>query len=121
MRFVFTSALAIVLACPALAQSKSKTKAPVAQTKAKVAPAQGADSAARLASDPMLRALRWRLVGPFRGGRAVAVTGDPVEKRTFYMGAVDGGVWRTTNAGMSWHNITDDKSSIASVGRRVLP
>jgi len=116
MRFVFASALAIVVTFPALAQSKPKTKAPAAPAKAKDTSAQPADSTAHIASDPMLRALQWRLVGPFRGGRAVAVTGDPVEKRTFYMGAVDGGVWKTSNAGMSWHSISDDRSNIASVG-----
>ena len=65
---------------------------------------------------PELRGLRWRLVGPFRGGRAVAVTGDPRNPRVFYFGAVDGGVWKSTNAGQSWANITDGKSNISSVG-----
>jgi photosystem II stability/assembly factor-like uncharacterized protein len=116
MRLVLASALAIAITCPALAQSKSKKKAPQADAAAKVAQAQNPDSIYHVASDPVLRALQWRLVGPFRGGRAVAVTGDPVEKRTFYFGAVDGGVWKTTNAGESWQNITDGKSSIASVG-----
>ena len=63
-----------------------------------------------------LRGLRWRLVGPFRGGRAVAVTGDPTKRNVFYFGAVDGGVWKTTNGGTSWRNITDGVSRIASVG-----
>src|SRR4051794_25632324 len=71
----------------------------------------------RFASAPReLRGLRWRLVGPFRGGRAVAVTGDPQDRTTFYMGSVNGGVWKTTNAGTSWRNITDGKSNISSVG-----
>ncbi|HKO14916.1 MAG TPA: hypothetical protein VJU87_01700 [Gemmatimonadaceae bacterium] len=48
---------------------------------------------------PELRGLRWRLVGPFRGGRVVAVTGDPTNPRIFYFGAVNGGVWKTTNGG----------------------
>jgi photosystem II stability/assembly factor-like uncharacterized protein len=65
---------------------------------------------------PELRGLRWRLAGPFRGGRAVAVTGDPSNPRIFYFGAVDGGVWKSTNAGQSWSNVTDGRSSIASVG-----
>ena len=65
---------------------------------------------------PELRGLRWRLVGPFRGGRAVAVTGDPRNPRVFYFGAVDGGVWKSTNAGQSWANITDGRSNISSVG-----
>jgi hypothetical protein len=62
------------------------------------------------------KALRWRLVGPFRGGRSVAVTGDPTRPLVFYFGAVNGGVWRTTNAGTTWRNITDGKTDISSVG-----
>ncbi|MDB4874782.1 MAG: repeat-containing glycosyl hydrolase [Gemmatimonadetes bacterium] len=72
---------------------------------------------ARYASGPReLRGLRWRLVGPFRGGRAVAVTGDPTKRNVFYFGAVNGGIWKTTNGGASWANITDGKSNISSVG-----
>ena len=45
------------------------------------------------------KSLRWRNVGPSRGGRATAVTGDPTKPLVFYFGAVNGGVWKTTNAG----------------------
>src|SRR5256886_8906811 len=68
------------------------------------------------ASDPALRALHWRLVGPFRGGRAVAVAGDPSRPLVFYFGAVDGGVWKTANGGQTWSSVTDGRSDIASVG-----
>ncbi|HEX6533252.1 MAG TPA: glycosyl hydrolase, partial [Gemmatimonadaceae bacterium] len=74
------------------------------------------DTTTTPANDPALRGLRWRLVGPFRGGRVVAVTGDPRRRGVFYFGAVAGGVWKTTNAGISWTNITDGVSSISSVG-----
>ncbi len=86
-----------------------------AQSKAAAPAAAGADSA-RLSYDPALRGLTWRLVGPFRGGRAVAVAGDPNRPRVFYFGAVDGGVWKTANGGQTWANLTDGKSPIASVG-----
>jgi photosystem II stability/assembly factor-like uncharacterized protein len=56
------------------------------------------------------------LVGPFRGGRVDAVTGDPTRPLVFYFGAVNGGVWKTTNAGQTWRNLTDGKSDISSVG-----
>ena len=62
------------------------------------------------------KSLHWRLVGPFRGGRSVAVTGDPTRPLVFYFGAVNGGVWKTANAGQSWDNITDGESDISSVG-----
>jgi photosystem II stability/assembly factor-like uncharacterized protein len=63
-----------------------------------------------------IKALRWRPIGPYRGGRVGAVAGDPVKQLVFYFGAVNGGVWKTTNAGQSWTNITDYKSDISSVG-----
>jgi photosystem II stability/assembly factor-like uncharacterized protein len=71
---------------------------------------------ARASYDPALRGLTWRLAGPVRGGRAVAVAGDPVQRDVFYFGGVDGGVWKTTNGGQSWANISDGTSTIASVG-----
>src|SRR5437016_2385018 len=59
--------------------------------------------------------LQWRLIGPFRGGRVVAVTGVPGDQTTFYFGSVGGGVWKTTNAGTVWRPIFDDQH-IASIG-----
>lgn len=84
-------------------------------------------AAPRAAYDPALysdgtktnaafKSLRWRNVGPSRGGRATAVTGDPTKPLVFYFGAVNGGVWKTTNAGQSWENLTDGKTDISSVG-----
>ncbi len=62
------------------------------------------------------KSLRWRLIGPFRGGRVDAVAGDPTKPLVFYFGAVNGGVWKSANAGMSWENITDGRTDISSVG-----
>jgi photosystem II stability/assembly factor-like uncharacterized protein len=58
--------------------------------------------------------LSWRNIGPNIGGRVIAVTGVPGERDLFYMGAVDGGVWQSTDYGVSWHNITDGKWPSAS-------
>ena len=67
--------------------------------------------------DPrMLNAARWRCIGPFRGGRVVAVAGDPVDPLTFYFGATAGGVWKTTDAGMYWRNVSDGYFRTAAVG-----
>src|SRR5436305_264759 len=77
---------------------------------------QGNTTARTPSGDPALRALHWRLVGPYRGGRTVAVAGDPAKPLVFYFGAVDGGVWKTTNGGQTWRNLTDTRSGIASVG-----
>ncbi len=63
----------------------------------------------------LMSGLRWRLIGPFRGGRAVAVAGVPGNSTTFYFGAVNGGVWKTTDAGTVWTPIFD-KQPVASIG-----
>src|SRR5579862_2434468 len=59
--------------------------------------------------------LHWRLVGPFRGGRALAVAGVPGQPDRFYFGAVDGGVWESENAGRTWTPIFDNEQ-VASIG-----
>jgi len=68
------------------------------------------------AVDPSLYAgLRWRMIGPFRGGRALAVGGVAGDGRTFYFGAVGGGVWKTTSAGSAWTPVFDG-APVASIG-----
>src|SRR5215470_14162198 len=61
-------------------------------------------------------ALRWRLIGPHRGGRVVAVAGCPVDPMTFYFGACAGGVWKTTDGGQTWLNVSDGFFTTAAVG-----
>src|SRR5690242_21219945 len=58
--------------------------------------------------DPaLLSKVKYRLVGPFRGGRSGAVTGSYKDRNTFYFGATGGGVWKTTDGGSNWKNISD--------------
>ncbi len=64
----------------------------------------------------LFRSLEWRLIGPHRGGRVVAVAGHPTERGTFYFGACAGGVWKTTNGGSHWENISDGQFGTAAVG-----
>ncbi len=71
------------------------------------------------AGQPIVAKLQWRSVGPFIGGRVVAVSGVP-SKNVFYMGAVDGGIWKSTDYGIKWVNISDgtlpgDSNSIGAI------
>ena len=67
--------------------------------------------------DPALfNGLRYRLVGPSRGGRVTTVTGVPSQPKTFYMGVASGGLFRTTDAGATWAPITDGKLPLGSTG-----
>jgi hypothetical protein len=63
----------------------------------------------------LVNGLKWRLIGPFRGGRAVAVAGMPGDSTTFYFGSVNGGIWKTTDAGVVWTPIFDGQP-VASIG-----
>ncbi len=62
------------------------------------------------------KALRWRNIGPFRGGRVTAVAGVPGQPLIYYMGATGGGVWKTADAGITWAPITDGFVKTGSVG-----
>jgi photosystem II stability/assembly factor-like uncharacterized protein len=59
--------------------------------------------------------LKWRLVGPFRGGRALAVTGVPGEPNLFYFGAVAGGIWKTVDGGQNWTPLFQNEP-VSSIG-----
>src|SRR4051812_30314239 len=66
--------------------------------------------------ESVLSSLDWRLIGPHRGGRVVAVAGDPVDRLTFYFGACAGGVWKTIDAGITWRNVSDGYFTTAAIG-----
>jgi photosystem II stability/assembly factor-like uncharacterized protein len=69
------------------------------------------------AVDPaLLKGLKYRLVGPSRGGRVTTVTGVPSQPRTFYMGVASGGLFRTTDGGSAWTPIADGKIPLGSMG-----
>jgi photosystem II stability/assembly factor-like uncharacterized protein len=64
----------------------------------------------------MFAGLKWRLIGPFRAGRSIAVSGPSGNGTTFYFGGVDGGVWKTDDAGTTWNPIFDEQKTVASIG-----
>lgn len=99
------------LSLPALLllATASATAVPVeaAAQRARKGDARGA-AAARPAVDPrLLDSLRWREVGPYRGGRVAAVAGIPEQRDVYYFGGTGGGVWKTIDGGRSWRNVSD--------------
>ncbi|RIK44178.1 MAG: glycosyl hydrolase [Chloroflexi bacterium] len=68
----------------------------------------------------ILKGLKFRSIGPTRGGRVVAVTGHPTDLGTFYFGSTGGGVWKTDDAGLFWRNVSDGYFKRASVGAIAL-
>lgn len=60
--------------------------------------------------------MKWRSIGPFRGGRSVAASGVVGDISTYYMGTTGGGVWKTDDMGNTWHNISDGYFTTGSVG-----
>lgn len=88
MKHMLSAILILLIALPVLSQ-KNKTEIPTT-----------IDSV-------YLSSLTWRNIGPFRGGRSCAVTGVPNKPNLFYFGSTGGGIWRTTDAGNTWENISD--------------
>jgi len=74
-----------------------------------------ADEAKAPSSENLFKGMKWRLVGPFRGGRVLAVAGVPGDPLTYYFGAAGGGVWKSTNGGLDWTPLFD-KQPVASIG-----
>ncbi len=107
-RLVAASLAAIVLSVPIEVRGQRPRTAPQTVAQAPIA-APAVDSS-------LLQALEWRSIGPFRGGRAVAIAGVPSQPLTFYMGTTGGGVWKTDDAGLNWRNITDKYFRTGSVG-----
>ena len=78
--------------------------------------AQTGQTAVSAVNSALLEGLRYRLVGPSRGGRVTAVTGVASEPRTFYMGVASGGVFKTTDGGERWVPVTDGQVPVGSTG-----
>jgi photosystem II stability/assembly factor-like uncharacterized protein len=105
------SPLALALASTLALLALAAAPAPAAQ---KSGPAE---KDAGYAVDPALfQGMKWRNVGPFRGGRVTAVTGVAGEPYTYYFGATGGGVWKTTDGGISWQNVSDGFFATGTVG-----
>src|SRR3954462_2139910 len=101
----------------AQATTPTARPAPASPRPAQAAAPRAASAAMMASVDPALfKGMRYRLVGPSRGGRVTTVTGVPSQPRTFYMGVASGGVFRHTDGGGSWVPITDGKVPLGSTG-----
>jgi photosystem II stability/assembly factor-like uncharacterized protein len=78
-------------------------------------PAPMLEAQQNLPASGLYSGLRWRMLGPFRGGRVDAVSGVPGRPHEFYFGSVNGGVWKSTNAGRTWTPVFDGQP-VASIG-----
>jgi photosystem II stability/assembly factor-like uncharacterized protein len=67
-------------------------------------------------AEKVLKALRWRSIGPYRGGRVTAVAGVTSQPMVYYFGACGGGLWKTTDGGMNWFPVSDGQFGTGSVG-----
>jgi photosystem II stability/assembly factor-like uncharacterized protein len=66
--------------------------------------------------EKLFDALEWRSIGPYRGGRSVAVAGSPSQPFVYYMGATGGGIWKTVDGGATWEPVADDYLTSGSIG-----
>jgi photosystem II stability/assembly factor-like uncharacterized protein len=64
----------------------------------------------------IFKSVKWRSIGPFRGGRSNCGTGVPCDPTTYYMGTTGGGLWKTDDMGLNWNNISDGYFKTGSVG-----
>ena len=121
---LITTRLAGVAACllfgvsltlPSIAVGqKTKPQKQAAEPAAQATPAPPVPGAAK-SEDPTFKGMKYRLVGPFRGGRSLTASGIPGDPTTYYFGATGGGVWKSTDGAMTWTAVFD-KEGTSSIG-----
>ena len=121
MRKVTVVLLIAFLATPAFGQKKRNAPPPEPKVAAPQPSAAGSSSTGIQQEEDEAKspwtALNYRLVGPFRGGRVVAVTGVVGQDNVYYFGAVAGGVWKTTDGGLNWMPLFDkQKGASPAIG-----
>ncbi len=111
--FTLASVMLVALPSRAAAQAQAQSQAPTAV--AAKAVGTKADEG-REAGDPFLAGLKWRNIGPNRGGRSITVSGSDARPLEYFFGATGGGLWKTIDAGTTWKPVTDKGLETSSVG-----
>jgi hypothetical protein len=117
LAFIFS----ICFAAAAFGQAKSErqskaVKAPATTPTAQPAAASGSDAAeSAKPEEKAFKGMKYRLIGPFRGGRSLTAAGIPGDPTTYYFGATGGGVWKSTDGAETWSSVFD-KEGTAAIG-----
>jgi photosystem II stability/assembly factor-like uncharacterized protein len=92
-------------------ESKAKSEADAAQP----ATSASTDSASKKDEDPVFKGMKYRVIGPFRGGRSLTASGIAGDPTTYYFGATGGGVWKSTDGAVTWTSVFD-KQGVSAIG-----
>jgi len=120
-QLLFTVAFALLLAIAASAQAKPERQAKTAKPAQTAQPATAAAAAENSSGDAesagpeekAFKGMKYRLIGPFRGGRSLTAAGIPGDPTTYYFGATGGGVWKSTDGAMTWSPVFDKEGTSA--------
>ena len=112
-------ALVLLLPPSAIAQKSSSAKKD-AEPAAQLTPKPSPDEAGAK-EDPTFKGMKYRLVGPFRGGRALSASGIPGDPTTYYFGSTGGGVWKSTDGALTWKPVFDKEGTSAIGSLAVSP
>ena len=105
-----------ILATFTLAEQKERNRSqPSAQSAAAAAPSVDEAKKEKNEGDPLFRGMKYRSIGPYRGGRSLTSAGIPGDPTTYYFGATGGGVWKSTDGATTWTSIFD-KDASPSIG-----
>jgi photosystem II stability/assembly factor-like uncharacterized protein len=101
-----------------LAQTKSERER---KTPEQPAPTQNAAAASSAKEDPLFKGMKYRVIGPFRGGRSLTASGIAGDPTTYYFGATGGGVWKTTDGAVTWTSVFDKQGTSAIGSLAIAP